>query len=293
MTYTFTTGTELIEQCLAHQAPIWEIVLNRECELKGTTRDEVWTGLSDHWQTMCNAARTGIEKEIRSVGGLIGGDAKKIHGYLQHQKTISGVNTLKAVSYSMAVLEVNASMGQIIAAPTAGSCGIVPGVLISVQETMGYTEKQMLCALLTASATGLIFTRNATVSGAQGGCQAETGTASAMAAAAVVELCGGSCETCLHAAAITIKNILGTVCDPVAGLVECPCEKRNAIGAANAMISADLALAGVTSVIPFDEVVDAMYRVGKLMSPSLRETAKGGLAATPTGKALSQKIFGV
>jgi L-serine dehydratase len=192
----------------------------------------------------------------------------------------------------MAVLEVNASMGQVIAAPTAGSCGILPGVLIPLGDRLSMDSNKVIKAIFTASAIGMIVTQNATVSGAEGGCQAETGTAAAMAAAAGVELMGGSPEQSVHAAAMTIKNILGLVCDPIAGLVECPCVKRNAIGTANALISIDMAMAGIKSVIPFDEVVDAMYRVGKSMPATLRETAEGGLAATPTGQRIMKEIYG-
>jgi L-serine dehydratase len=198
----------------------------------------------------------------------------------------------KAVAASMAVLEVNASMGKIVAAPTAGSSGILPGALISVGEDFKKNDDDICKALFTASAVGYIITRNATVSGAEGGCQAETGAAAAMASAAIVEMLGGTAEEALAAAAITIKNILGLVCDPVAGLVEVPCVKRNAIGTANALISADMALAGIKSVIPFDEVVEAMYKVGRSLPSSLKETSLGGLATTPTGIKLKNEILG-
>lgn len=198
---------------------------------------------------------------------------------------------LKAVAAAMAVLEVNASMGQVVAAPTAGSCGILPGVLVTLGEELHLDDDELTKALFTASAIGLIVSKNATVAGAEGGCQAETGTAAAMAAASAIELLGGSPEEVLHGAAMTFKNILGLVCDPIAGLVESPCVKRNAIGAANALISTDMALAGIKSIIPFDEVVDAMYKVGKSMPVELKETALGGLAATPTGKRLAKEIL--
>lgn len=292
MKYTFTTGIDLVKLCTENEAPIWEMMLKRECELNDQEEQVIINRMMDFLKTMKSAVHTGIHTDVKSVSGLIGGDAKKVHAYMDGRTALSGNRTLKAVAYAMAVLEVNASMGQIIAAPTAGSCGILPGVLLAAAEDMGYDDNQIVKGLLTASAVGYLFARNATVSGAEGGCQAETGTASAMAAAALVEMEGGTPDMALHAAATTIKNILGMVCDPVAGLVECPCEKRNAIGAANALISADLALAGVQSIIPFDEVVEAMYKVGKLMSPTLKETAMGGLAMTPTGKELAKQIFG-
>jgi len=292
MKYQFTNGLELLKLCSDKSMAIWEVMLKREVELKDCKEEDVLSKMADFLNTMKEAVRIGIETDVKSVSGLIGGDAKKVFAYGKNQKSLSGTRTLKSVAYSMAVLEVNASMGQIIAAPTAGSCGILPGVLLAASEDIGYDDKQLIHGLLTASAIGYLFSRNATVSGAEGGCQAETGTAAAMAAAAVVELQGGSPEMALHSSAITIKNILGMVCDPIAGLVECPCEKRNAIGATNALISADLSLAGVVSIIPFDEVVEAMYKVGKLMSPTLKETALGGLATTPTGKKVACKIFG-
>jgi len=240
---------------------------------------------------MKKAVKRGLTEDIKSVNGLVGGDAKLLKSRYENTGTASGSRMLKAVASAMAVLEVNAAMGQVVAAPTAGSCGIIPGVLLTVGDEFDIEDNELVKALFTASAIGLIVSKNATVAGAEGGCQAETGTASSMAAAAVVELLGGSPEAALHAAAMTIKNILGLVCDPIAGLVECPCVKRNAIGTANALVSADMALAGIQSIIPFDEVVDAMYRVGKTMPMDLRETALGGLAATPTGKRLAKEIF--
>lgn len=292
MKFQFTSGLELLSLCKEKQMKIWEIILKREMELSDCSEKDIFSKMEDFLNTMKEAVKTGIETDVKSVSGLIGGDAKKVFDYGNSKKSLSGMRTLKSVAYSMAVLEVNASMGQIIAAPTAGSCGILPGVLLAAGEDLGYDDTQLIKGLLTASAIGYLFARNATVSGAEGGCQAETGTAAAMAAAAMVELENGSPEMALHAASITIKNILGLVCDPIAGLVESPCEKRNAIGATNALISADLSLAGVESIIPFDEVVSAMFKVGKLMSPTLKETAMGGLATTPTGQKICKKIFG-
>jgi L-serine dehydratase len=191
----------------------------------------------------------------------------------------------------MAVMEENSRMGRIVAAPTAGSSGILPATIISTAKRFSIPDTIVSKAFFTASAIGYIVTNNATVSGAEGGCQAETGTASAMAAAALVELLGGTPEQALSAASFTLKNILGLVCDPVAGLVELPCAKRNALGVSNAMLSADMALAGIETKIPFDEVVEAMYRVGKKMHPDLKETAEGGIADTPTARAFEKNIF--
>jgi L-serine dehydratase len=193
---------------------------------------------------------------------------------------------------ALACSQSNASMGRICAAPTAGSCGILPAALITGAEELDCGEEEILRGILTAAAVGKIIVQNATVAGAEGGCQAECGAAAAMAAAALTEMAGGAPEQSLHAAAIAIKNIMGLICDPIAGLVESPCSKRNASGVLNALSSADLALAGVESIIPFDEVVDAMYTVGLAMHPDFKETARGGIAATPTGKALAKTIRG-
>lgn len=291
MGYNFNSGKELVQLCNEHNKKIWEIMLLRESENTGKNIEELFDMMENSLSVMKNAVKKGLEKEVKSVSGLVGGDAIRLKNRLEKNETLSGGRMLKAVASAMAVLEVNASMGQVVAAPTAGSCGIIPGVLITLGEEFDLDTRKLVEGLYTASAVGLIVSQNATVAGAEGGCQAETGTASAMAAAGVVELFGGSPEQALHGAAMTIKNILGLVCDPIAGLVEAPCVKRNAIGTANALISADMALAGIESIIPFDEVVDAMYRVGKSMPFELRETALGGLAATPTGKELAKKIL--
>ncbi|WP_432663841.1 L-serine ammonia-lyase, iron-sulfur-dependent, subunit alpha [Wukongibacter baidiensis] len=291
MGYKFNSGETLVEICKKQDKKMWEVMLLREVENSEKTEEEIFDLMMDNLQVMKRAVKKGLEEDIKSVSGLVGGDAKLLKSRYEKKDTVSGSRMLKAVAGAMAVLEVNASMGQVVAAPTAGSCGILPGVLITVGEELNISDDDLVKGLFTASAVGLIVSQNATVSGAEGGCQAETGTASAMAAAAVVELLGGNPEEALHAASMTIKNILGLVCDPIAGLVECPCVKRNAIGAANALISADMALAGIKSIIPFDEVIDAMYRVGKSMPVDLKETALGGLAATPTGKRIMDEVF--
>ncbi|WP_066495205.1 L-serine ammonia-lyase, iron-sulfur-dependent, subunit alpha [Abyssisolibacter fermentans] len=292
MTFNFNCGNELVKLCNVHNKAIWEIMLARESENSGKNSDEILEMMKENLIVMKNAVIKGLNEDTKSISGLVGGDAKLLNNRYKKNKTVSGTKMVKAVASAMAVVEVNASMGQVVAAPTAGSCGILPGVLISVGEDFNFSEDELVKGLLTASAVGLIIAKNATVSGAEGGCQAETGAASAMAAAAVVELLQGTPEEALHGAAMTIKNILGLVCDPIAGLVECPCVKRNAIGTANALISADMALAGIKSVIPFDEVVEAMYIVGKTLPATLRETAMGGLADTPTGRKLAKIIFG-
>lgn len=285
----FRTGEALLEQCDKHQIPLSKAMLEREKTISSLTEQEILDKLAHAYHIMKNAVKKALEEDLVSMGGLIGGEAKKI--YQRKNKSACGEVMSKAISYAMGVLEVNTSMGLIVAAPTAGSSGVLPGVLIALQEAHHYSDEQMIEALLNASAVGYIITRNATVSGAEGGCQAEVGAASAMAASAVVELMGGTPRQCLDAASIALTNILGLVCDPVAGLVEAPCQNRNGMGASNAMISAEIALSGIRHIVPFDETVEAMYKVGRSLPFELRETALGGVAATPTGCQLCHQIF--
>lgn len=292
MNKDFRNGSELIELCNGTNKKISEVMIAREVYISGKTRDEIFETMRDSLRIMKDAIERGLTKEMKSVSGLIGGDAKKLKDRYETKKTACGKQVNKAVASAMAVLEVNASMGLIVAAPTAGASGILPGTIVTVGEEFELSEEEMVHGLFTAGAVGYIITKNATVSGAEGGCQAETGSAAAMAAAGIVEMLGGTPEQALHAASMAIKNILGMVCDPIAGLVEAPCMKRNAIGAANALISADMALADIKSIIPFDEVIDAMYKVGKALPCSLRETAQGGLAATPTGIRIQKEVLG-
>ena len=212
--------------------------------------------------------------------------------YLEKGEFICGETVLKAVKNAIATNEVNAAMGLICATPTAGSAGVVPGVLFAMTDRYELSESEQINFLFTAGAFGLVMANNASISGAEGGCQAEVGSASAMASAAIVENRGGTPEMSSQAVAITLKNMMGLICDPVAGLVEVPCVKRNALGSSQAMVSADMALAGITSAIPTDEVIEAMYQVGRQMPTAFKETAEGGLATTPTGKRLAKEIFG-
>lgn len=288
----FTNGQELLHLCEKHNKTIYEVCIEREVHLSGKSKEELIDRMKISLEIMKNAIKRSLTEDIKSVGGLIGGEAKMVRNRLSAHKSVCGELMSKAISAAMGTLEVNASMGLIVAAPTAGSCGILPGSVITVAEEFGLSDEDMLNAIFTGSAIGAIITRNATVAGAEGGCQAETGAAAAMAAAGVVEMMGGSPEQALHSASMTLNNIMGLVCDPIAGLVEAPCQTRNAIGAANALISAEMALAGVKSIIPFDEVVEAMYKVGKSLPMELRETALGGIAATCTGCSLTKKIFG-
>ena len=287
----FNSGKEIVNLSNIEGKKIYELMIEREMELRDATESEIRENMATSLNIMKKAIEDSITKDIKSISGLIGGDAKKIYENESIQGgSICGFMMKKAIAYSMGVLEVNASMGKIVAAPTAGSSGIIPGTLIALQEEHDLSDTVIINALITSSAIGLIVSKNATVAGAEGGCQAETGTAAAMAAGAIVEMMGGTVEQSFHAAATSLKNILGLVCDPIAGLVEAPCEKRNAIGASNALISAEMALCGVESIIPFDEVVDAMYKIGRSLPFELKETALGGLADTETGRRLKEEI---
>ena len=283
----------LIQLAHDNHSTIGQAMIKYEAQMKQLSEHEVLQQMKRNWQVMKESITTGIEHPQRSKGGLIGGEARQLYDYCAAQSNLlSGPNIMEAVSYAMAVAEVNATMGRIVACPTAGSCGIVPGVLRKLQEIDNLTDEQIAEALMTCAGIGMVIAHRASVSGAVGGCQAECGAASAMASAAAVELRGGTPEQAGEACAMVIKNVMGLACDPVAGLVEVPCAKRNALGASLAMVMADMALSGVKSVIPVDEVITAMGAVGRSLPESLRETARGGLAVTPTGLALNKKIFG-
>ncbi|WP_312645089.1 L-serine ammonia-lyase, iron-sulfur-dependent, subunit alpha [Hydrogenoanaerobacterium sp.] len=288
----FSSGAALLSMCEQNYCTISQAMLLRETEHMGGSREDVLEKLSASYEIMKQAVHKSLTEQLISMGGLIGGEAQKLQTRRLRTAPVCGQTTAKAIAYAMGVLEVNASMGLIVAAPTAGSSGVIPGVFLAVQEEFGFTDEQMVDALLNTGAVGYLFTRNATIAGAEGGCQAEVGTASAMAASAVTQLMGGSPEQCLSAAAMAISNLLGLVCDPVAGLVESPCQTRNAIGASNALISAEISLSGIRNLIPFDEMVEAMYRVGRSLPFELRETALGGCAGTPTGCTLCKRILG-
>ena len=292
MKYNFKSGKELLEMCNEYNMSIHEVCLEREVELSGLSKEEIRSKMQHSLNIMKSATEKAVEEDIKSVGGLIGGEAKKLTIFRNNSKSVCGPLMNKALVAAMGTMEVNASMGLIVAAPTAGSCGILPGAVVTIGKEYDMTDEQMLDALFAASAIGAIITRNATVAGAEGGCQAETGAAAAMAAAGVVEMMGGTPEQAIHAASHCLQNVMGLVCDPIAGLVEAPCQGRNAIGVANALISAELCLAGILNIIPFDETVAAMYKVGKTLPMELRETALGGVAATCTGCSLTNKIFG-
>lgn len=288
----FNTAEELLELCKKENKSISAIMRLREIVYGELDSDSVEKRMKKSLDIMRNSAHEPLRNVVRSMGGMIGGEAAKLEKRREAGKSVCGNVLTKALIYSQAVLEVNASMGVIVAAPTAGSAGVVPAVLFALEEEFGLSEETVMNGLFTAGAIGCLLMKNASVSGAEAGCQAEIGSAAAMAAGAAVEMMGGTPEQCLDAAAITISNMLGLVCDPIAGLVEMPCQSRNAAGASNALTSAEMALAGIKAAVPFSEMADAMYRVGRGLPAELRETALGGCAATPTGCTLKCKIFG-
>ena len=291
MKVLFRNVKELVALATDENKLISELMIEQEMLVTRRSREEIMNQMDRNLTVMEEAVEKGL-KGVHSTSGLTGGDAVLLQDYMKKGNTLSGTLLIDAVSKAVATNEVNAAMGTICATPTAGSAGVVPGTLFAVQNQLNPTREQMIRYLFSSGAFGFVVANNASISGAAGGCQAEVGSAAAMAAAAIVEMAGGSPQQSAEAFAITMKNMLGLVCDPVAGLVEVPCVKRNAMGAANALVAADMALAGVTSRIPCDEVIDAMFKIGQTMPTALKETAQGGLAATPTGRALAERIFG-
>lgn len=278
----FKSAKELLELCEANQMKISDVMWQREHDLTEASMEDIRYRMEQALVIMKDSSHTPIVKPGKSMGGLIGGEAAKLNERRRSGRSICGGVLGRAITYSMAVLEVNTSMGLIVAAPTAGSSGIVPGLLLALQEENDLSDGAILNALFNAAAIGYLAMRNATVAGAVGGCQAEVGVASAMAASAATEMMGGTPEQCLWAASTAVMNLLGLVCDPIGGLVECPCQSRNAAGAANALTCAEIALSGIRQMIPLDEMLAAMYTVGRGLPHELRETALGGCAVTPS-----------
>lgn len=278
----FKNAKELLALCQEKKLPISEVMRQREILLGETTAEIVDQRMDRVLEIMKDAAFPPIKDPVISMGGLIGGEARRLCEFHDLGKSLCGNVLGKGITYAMATLETNASMGLIVASPTAGSAGIVPGMMLALQEVYGSSDKKIRQALFNAGAIGYLAMRNATVAGAVGGCQAEVGIASAMAASAAVELLGGTPLQCTYAASTVLMNMLGLVCDPVGGLVEYPCQNRNAAGVSNALIAAEMSLAGIPQFIPLDEMIDAMYTVGKKLPAELRETALGGCAATPS-----------
>lgn len=292
MQLKYNSVEELVEAALSSGKKISEIVLKQQAEDMETTEEDVYSTMESSFAVMRQSVLDGMDEALRSPSGLSGGAASKLKKAVEEGKNHYGHLLGNAISMALAVTEYNSCMGQIVAAPTAGSCGVIPAALISVMEEYDLPKHDIIMSLFTASAIGMVIAKCASIAGAEGGCQAEVGSASAMAAAALTEIFGGTPQMVSDSCAIALKNTMGLVCDPVAGLVEVPCIKRNAMGVANAFTASELACAGITSAIPADEVIMAMKHVGNLMSSSLKETSEGGLAATPTGCRLRKQIFG-
>jgi L-serine dehydratase len=289
----YQTIAELVTAATTQQRRLSDVMIAQEMATNNQTYDEVWSTMERQLAVMADAVKRGSEGAgVYSQTGLTGGEAVKLKHYREQHQSLAGDTILAAVQNAIATNEVNAAMGVICATPTAGSSGTLPGVLFMLQKRLDLDHNAMVRFLFTAGAFGMIIANNAMIAGATGGCQAEVGSASGMAAAAAVEAAGGTPAQSAEALAMALSNLLGLVCDPIAGLVELPCVKRNAIGAGNALIAADMALAGCTNKIPADEVVGAMKAIGKNLPSTLRETGLGGLAATPTGVKMKMAIFG-
>jgi len=284
----YSTLKELIELAENHDKKIYDIVQMVEAEQDYLSLEEVWDKMETSWRVMSQSIQNGLKNAKPSVSGLSGGDAKKLSTskpiYLSRELS-------EAIAMALGVAEINAGMGKIVACPTAGSCGIVPAALTFAKKKHGYSEKEIISSLFTAAGIGIVCSINASISGAEGGCQAECGVAAAMASGALVELAGGSPSMVGNAVAICLTNQMGLVCDPVAGLVEIPCIQRNAGSLMQGILAAEQALAGLKSMIPVDEVIEAMQEVGEALPESLRETGEGGLAATPTGREMAKRLF--
>lgn len=289
---SYNSIQELFNLAEERDVPLSQIVLETESALTEHSNEDIYNEMERRYEVMKSSAKNALFESRKTAGGLIEGITKTHYSYTLKGDTLSGDFINKVMSRALSCSEVNASMGKICAAPTAGSCGIIPAVVISLEEALNLSKKDVLDALLSASGIGAVITKNATVAGAEGGCQAECGVAAAMAACAAVQMKGGTRRQCVNAVSITLMNVMGLVCDPVAGLVQVPCAQRNASQAVNAIISADMALAGMESIIPVDQIIDAMYKVGKMLPMELKETAKGGIAHTPAGKEIFNQIFG-
>ncbi|MBQ7895098.1 MAG: L-serine ammonia-lyase, iron-sulfur-dependent, subunit alpha [Oscillospiraceae bacterium] len=287
----FDSVAELLQTCEEKNMPLWQAVMHYSAKETGISEELSWQKMTKRLWAM-QSADSHYDPCMRSRSGLVGGDGQKVKEYFESGKAISNEFIGEILAGAVRMGECNACMHRIVAAPTAGSCGVMPAVLLPYAKKYNIPDNELVKALYVTAGFGSVIANRASVSGAEAGCQAEIGSAAAMAAAALVYLHGGTNEQMAHAVAIAIKNVLGLVCDPVAGLVEVPCVKRNAIGAMNALTSAELALAGVTSRIPTDEMIDAMQIVGESLPVALRETGKGGTAATPTARKFKKEFFG-
>ena len=286
---SYNSLEEIVRECQEKDLPFDEVILLDDMNERNVSREESIETMRGMWEAMKGAERN-YDGSLQSRSGLVGGAGKTMRTYVESGNTLCGPFAGKVMASALAMGESNACMKRIVAAPTAGACGVLPAVLVNYQKEKGTADEQIVRALYTAAGIGQVVAARAYIAGASGGCQAEIGTASAMAAGALTALGGGTPSQITHAAAMALKNLLGLVCDPVGGLVEVPCVKRNVIGAVNAISAADMALAGIESRIPVDEVIDAMGEVGRRMPVEFRETALGGLAATPTGKAVKERM---
>ena len=287
---SFRSLTEILEQSQQKKKPFWEIVVEDDMTMRQVSKESSFSKMNTMYQAL-REAELAYDASLRSASGLVGGDGQKILEASKNKTLFCGDFLCRVMARAVKMGESNACMRRIVAAPTAGSCGVLPAVLLTCEEERNIPNKTMLESLFVAAGIGEVIAARAFISGAEGGCQAEIGSASAMAAGAVAYLNGGGNEEIVHASALALKNLLGLACDPIAGLVEVPCVKRNVIGAVNAVTSADLAIAGVRSAVPADEVIDAMRDIGIQMPCSLRETGEGGLAATPTGLKITQDLM--
>ena len=286
----FQSLEEIIQKCASDNKKFWEVIMEDDIQERQCDAADSYSRMTETWDAMLLAA-VNYDKELKSSSGLIGGDGAKMEQYLRHNEGLCGDFLGQVIAGALQMGESNACMKRIVAAPTAGACGVLPAILVPYFKRINKDSDRIIRSMYVAAGIGQIIALRASISGAQGGCQAEIGSASAMSAGALVYLEGGDCKQIIHAAAMALKNLLGLVCDPVAGLVEVPCVKRNVIGAVNAVSSAQMALAGITSRIPPDQVIDAMREVGDKMDVSLRETGHGGLAATPYGKEIAERLF--
>ncbi|MFB9329101.1 L-serine ammonia-lyase, iron-sulfur-dependent, subunit alpha [Paenibacillus aurantiacus] len=286
----FRTLDELSARCETRGQSIGRLMVEEQSAESGRDADLEFRTMADYYRIMKEAVQRGLTEDTTSRSGLTGRDAQRVMDYGRGAELSLGEHAGNAMAYALAVSEINASMGRIIATPTAGSCGIIPGVFVSSQERFGWSDEHMVYGLFAAGAIGYVIANNSFVSGAEGGCQAEVGSAIGMAAGALVELRGGTPQQAMHAVGLALKNTLGLICDPVGGLVEIPCIVRNGFGSVTALAAADMALAGVRSVIPSDEVIQVMLEVGSAMPEKHRETAGGGLAQTPTGRAIMSQL---
>ena len=287
----FYSVKQLLQEAESRSLPFWQLILDASAEESGISPEQSWDMMSQRLQAM-RLADSSYDPAQRSKSGLSGGDGEKMRLQYESGRSICGDFVGSVLSAALRMGECNACMHRIVAAPTAGACGVMPAVLLPYGEKYGLKDDALISALYVSAGFGAVIAQRASISGAEAGCQAEIGSASAMAAAALVYLHGGTNEQMANAVAIALKNMMGLVCDPVAGLVEVPCVKRNAAGAMNALTAAELALAGIGSHIPADEVIDAMRAVGEVLPSSLRETGRGGIAASPTAQAFREQFFG-